>query len=66
MDEEGRFLLIVEGSLSDIAKHESEMRVGDRIIVYMTGEFEVVGRLEFQGGCWRATPDWSTIKYLDE
>jgi hypothetical protein len=61
-DEEGRVCLNTVGSLRDIEAHRDELREGARVLLYVPGDFEVEGTLEFNR-IWLAVPDLSTLRY---
>ena len=64
-DEKQRVVLNTTGALRDIATAPEELVPGLRVLLYMSGEFEVEGVLEFDG-VWLAKPDYSTIRYYDD
>lgn len=64
-DEDGRVWLNCVGSLRDIEPHKEDLKDGLRVLLYMTGEFEVEANLIFDG-IWNGFPDWTTIRYYDE
>lgn len=61
-DEHGRVLLNTVGSREDLERHKNQLAEGQTILLYMTGEFTVVGILTFDG-IWMGVPDWDTIRY---
>jgi hypothetical protein len=62
-DEQERVRLNTVGSLEDLEKHRHALKDGLKVILYMTGEFEVHGTLVFDGGIWNGIPEWETIRY---
>ncbi len=64
-DEDERFILDLEPSLKEIEDAGSAIRTGERVLLYMPGEFEVQGTLVF-AGIWKAVPEWDTLKYSND
>lgn len=64
-DEEGRVWLDTVGSLRDIAECGDSLVEGLKVVLYVPGEFEVEATLMFDRA-WRAVPDLSTLRHLDE
>lgn len=62
MDEQGRACLDVMGALRDIERHRASLKVGMKVILYTTDEFEVQATLIFDQ-IWLGVPDWDTIHY---
>jgi len=60
-DEQGRVFLNTVGSLRDIERQSDLVSVGEKVILYVPDDFEVVGELEFDR-VWLAVPDWKTMK----
>jgi hypothetical protein len=63
-DAEGRVVLDTVGSLADLKIHTEMLAEGMDVLLYMEDEFEVQGRLVFDG-VWLAIPDFATIHYMN-
>jgi hypothetical protein len=66
--DETRYSLSCAGSMEDIERLSDQLHDGLRVVLYQTHELEAEGTIEFDTRfkCWVGTPDWSTIRYLDE
>jgi len=66
--DETRYSLGCVGAMKDIERLEGQLHDGLRVVLYETGEFEAEGTIEFdpKSQRWIGTPDWRTIKYLDD
>ncbi|MSP00159.1 MAG: hypothetical protein EXR07_03775 [Acetobacteraceae bacterium] len=67
-DEQDRFDLGIPGSLADIAPLAGKLTHGMRVLCYDNQEIEVEAILEWDAKYkqWMATPQWDTIRRLDE
>ena len=61
-DENRSVRLSTVGSLKDIELHRPQLKEGLEVILYMTDEFEVRGKLAFDK-IWLGIPDWDTIRH---
>ncbi len=50
------------GSLRDLEQHKEVISDGMKVVLYMTGEFEVCGTILLED-IWKGVPDWNTIRY---
>ena len=66
MTEDGRFMLHISGSVSDIQRYGTSIRPGIRVLLNVQDEFEVEGFLEFDksDAMWLGRPDWATRRDL--
>lgn len=62
---EGGYELIFNQSRLDLAALGERCREGERVRLYMTGEFEVDAYLHFCEGIWKGLPITGTISYID-
>jgi hypothetical protein len=67
-DEFHRVRLNLSQSKIEIAGAHEAIAVGNHVLLYEDGEFEVEAVLDFdaKSGFWVASPIYSTIKYYDE
>ena len=66
IDEHYQVLLNTAGSINDIRTCVDALQDGMQVVLYMTGEFEVVSTLLKEAGIWKGQPHWDTIRYYDE
>ena len=66
--DETRYTLSCVGAMRDIERLTGQLHDGLRVVLYMTGELEAEGTIQFdpQYQCWVGTPDWSTRRDLDD
>ena len=64
-DEHGAVRLNGVGSLIDVEKYRGILAEGIDVLLYMTDEFEVTGKLVIDDGVWKGVTNWETICYSD-
>jgi hypothetical protein len=67
-DEFHRVRLDLRRSMSDMQSAPKRMAIGDHVLLYEEGEFEVEAVLDFDAkrDLWVASPIYSTISYYNQ